>query len=150
MLSLYFPQPSSTLIWLRNCWFCNNDPPKINFSTTIQPKINKVWSWNINVEKWLKFFIFGWFLGWEVDFWLIIVTKSTISQPNINVDIWLRNWSVPIIFLHPYDPSQYFFLFFALSVYQMCFCGWYRHFSMDFPMWKKWTKNGCFHCSTKR
>ena len=52
------PQPSSALIF---GWeiveFCNNDQPKINFSTTIQPKINQVWSWNINVEIWLKF---GW------------------------------------------------------------------------------------------
>ena len=98
------PQLSSTIlnvgIWLRNRWFWNNDQPKINFSTTIQPKINQVWSWKINVEKWLKF---GWQLvdfwlncGWEVDYWLIIVSKLTISQPNINVDIWLRNWSVPI------------------------------------------------------
>ena len=98
------PQLSSTIlnvdIWLRDCWFCNNDQPKINFSTTIQPKINQVWSWNISVEKWLKSgwqLVDFWFiLGWEVDFWLIIVTKSTISQPNIKVDISLRNWYVPI------------------------------------------------------
>ena len=57
---------------------------KINFSTTIQPNINQVWSWNVKVEKWLKF---GWQMvdfwlncGWEVNFWLIIVTKSMIFQ----------------------------------------------------------------------
>ena len=56
-------QLSSTIlyvnIWLRNRWFCNTDQPKINFSTIIQPKINRIWSWNINVEKWLKF-------GWQL------------------------------------------------------------------------------------
>ena len=65
------PQPSSTLIfgWEMG-WKWNNDQPKINFSTTVQPKINQVWSSNINAEKWLRF-------GWQlVDFrlrsWFLI------------------------------------------------------------------------------
>ena len=96
-LSFNFPQPSSMLIF---GWEIVDFETMINQKSTSQPKINQIWSWNVNVEKWLKF---GWQLvdfslncGWEVDFWLIIVSKSTISQPNINVDIWLRNWSVPI------------------------------------------------------
>ena len=76
-------------IWLRNCWFCNNDQPFFNIDISTS---------NL-ADFWLN-------CGWEVDFWLIIVTKSTISQPNINVeDGWgklrlniestLRSWSVP-------------------------------------------------------
>ena len=98
-------------IWLRNRWFCNNDQQKINFSTykrnlkstNCQPNFNHLfqhWYFTFKlVNFWLN-------CGWEVDFWLIIATKSTISQPNINVeDGWgklrlnvestLISWSVP-------------------------------------------------------
>ena len=80
------PQLSSTIlnvdIWLRNHWFCNNDQPKINFSTKIQPKINQIWSWNINVEKWLKF-------GWQlVDFrlrsWFLVEHCYKINDFSTN------------------------------------------------------------------
>ena len=75
-------------------------------STNYQPNFNHfstlslIFHWISNlVDFWLN-------CGWEVDFWLIIVSKSTISQPNINVeDGWeklrlnvestLRSWSVP-------------------------------------------------------
>ena len=98
------PQLSSTILnvdkWLRNRWFWNNNQPQINFSTTIQPKSTKFEveisvlenGWNL-VDSWL---IFGWIVVEKLIFWLIIVSKSTISQPNINVDIWLRKWSIPI------------------------------------------------------
>ena len=84
------PQLSSTIlnvdIRLRNCWFCNNDQPKINFSTTIQPKINQVWSWNINVEKWL---IFGWQL---VDFrlgsWFLVDHCYKINDFSTKYQRW--------------------------------------------------------------
>ena len=83
------PQLSSTIlnvdIWLRNSWFCNNDQPEINFSTTIQPKINQVWSWNINVEKWLKF-------GWQlVDFrlsWFLVDHCYKINNFSSKYQCW--------------------------------------------------------------
>ena len=54
--------------------------PKINhLSTKFQPFFNIDISPSNLVDFWLK-------CGWEVDFWLIIVTKSMISQPNINVE----------------------------------------------------------------
>ena len=59
--------------------------PKINqLSTKFQPFFNTDISTSNLVDFWLN-------CGREVVFWLIIVTKSTICQPNINVDIWLRN-----------------------------------------------------------
>ena len=44
-----------------------------------QPFFNFDISTSNLVDFWLN-------CGWEVDFWLIIVSKSTISQPNINVE----------------------------------------------------------------
>ena len=90
-------------IWLRIYWFCCNDQPKINFSTETKPSLK----FKFQVEKLLKFGwqIFNFWLkcAWEVDFWLIIVTKSMISQPQYqpwsqrwNVEIWLKNWFVSI------------------------------------------------------
>ena len=83
-------QLSSTIlnvdIWLRNRWFCNNDQPKINFSTRIQPKINQNWSWNIDVEKWLKF-------GWQlVDFrlrnWFLVDHCYKINDFSTKYQCW--------------------------------------------------------------
>ena len=52
-------------IWLRNRWFCNNDQPKINFSATIQPKINQVWKWNIMLKSGWNFVDSGLIFGWS-------------------------------------------------------------------------------------
>ena len=120
---IWISQPNINIdIWLRNRRFWNNNQPKINFSTTIQPKINQLstkfqpfFNFDIStlnlVDFWLN-------CGWEVDFWLIIVSKSTISQPNINVeDSWgklrlnvestlIQRWEVdlcPLGYLCPFQ-----------------------------------------------
>ena len=83
----------------------------INQKSTSQPQFNQK-STKFEVE--ISLLKFGWqlvdfqlILGWEVDFGLIIITKSMISQPNINADIWLRNWSVPIGFQASYVSHWY-------------------------------------------
>ena len=72
----------------------------INQKSTSQPKINCQPNFNrfstlvFQLQTWLN-------CGWEVDFWLIIVTKSTISQPTINVEYgWgstlIQRWEVDL------------------------------------------------------
>ena len=103
------PQLSSTIL-IPQHWYlveklliCTNDQPKINLSTTIQktktkknkknqPSMKlKCQSWKM-VETRLTdgwFLVELWLRSW---FWLIIVTKLTISQPNINVDFF--SWEI--------------------------------------------------------
>ena len=89
-MSLNFPQPASTLVFgLEMSWKRNNDQPKINFSTTNQPSLKLKHQRRKTVDSWL-------ILGLDVDFGWSLLHFQLISQPKINVDIWLRNWSVPI------------------------------------------------------
>ena len=63
-VSLNFPQPSSMLIFgWEMSWKCNNNQPKLNFSTTIQPNINQVRSWRLkNGWNLVDFRLRSWFL----------------------------------------------------------------------------------------
>ena len=60
-----------SMFWLRNHWFWNNDQPKINFSTTIQPKNQPTVNLISTIFQHCHFnFTLGWFL----------------------VELWLRSW----------------------------------------------------------
>ena len=76
----------------------------INQKSTSQPQFNQKSTkfeveismlkngWNL-IDSWL---IFGWIVIEKLIFWLIIVSKSTISQPNINIDISQPNINIDI------------------------------------------------------
>ena len=99
MLSLNFPQPSSMLIfcwemswwWSTKQWSTKNQLLNHNSTKNQQSLKLKYQCWKM-VETRLTF---GWFQVEKLFFGWLLLHFQLISQPNINVDIWLRNWSVP-------------------------------------------------------